>query len=224
MSQEHQKPKDLENTSLSGDELDQVRELLFGGTIREIERQREALQKDVNVSFEEADQMTNRRLDDVMRRLDGLHQEFARAKEAQSNMGSVETQRIDSTLVRLASEQSSSLAKETHRIDQHIASETERLDQHIAFETQRIDEAIKNESARIDELIIRETNRIDKALAAETTRVDEALDALHRQMESDKVQHIETLRRSVATERNRLSQSMRQLADGMLKDSDEQNQ
>jgi len=224
VSQEHQKPKDLENTSLSGDELDQVRELLFGGTIREIERQREALQKDVNVSFEEADQMTNRRLDDVMRRLDGLHQEFARAKEAQSNMGSVETQRIDSTLVRLASEQSSSLAKETHRIDQHIASETERLDQHIAFETQRIDEAIKNESARIDELITRETNRIDKALAAETTRVDEALDALHRQMESDKVQHIEALRRSVATERNRLSQSMRLLADGMLKDSDEQNQ
>lgn len=207
MSQDESKKFDNGNTSLSGDELDQVRELLFGGTIREIERQREALQKDVNVSFDEADQMTNRRLDDVMRRLDGLHQEISRDREERQNFGSVENQRFESTLMKLASEQTSSLANETQRIDQHIAAETARIDQHIATET-----------ARIDELIARETARIDEALMKETQRIDEALSSVHRQAEADKLQHIDALRRSVATERNRLSQSMRLLADSVTKD------
>ncbi len=210
MSQDQSTELNSANTNLSGDELDQVRELLFGGTIREIERQREALQKDVNVSFEEADQMTNRRLDDVMRRLDTLHQEISRDREDRKNLGSVETQRIESTLVRLASEQNVSLANETQRIDQHIAAETARIDQHIAAET-----------ARIDELIATETARIDEALDRETKRIDEALSELKRQVETDKLQHVDALRRSVATERNRLSQSLRLLAEGVTKDSEE---
>jgi len=221
VSQDEPKKTDLNGTNLSGDELDQVRELLFGGTIREIERQREALQKDVNVSFAEADQMTNRRLDDVMRRLDGLHQELARDRDDRKNNVSAENQRIDSTLVRLASEQASTLAQESQRIDQHIAAETARIDQHIEAENTRIDEAIKRETARVSELIKAETARIDEALAKESARIDEALDALHRQIESDKLQQAEALRRSVAAERNRLSQNMRLLAESVMKDQDE---
>jgi len=165
--------------------------------------------------------MTNRRLDDVMRRLDALHQEFVRDREERKNLGSVETQRIDSTLVRLASEQTSTLAQESQRIDQHIAAETARIDQHIATETARIDEAIQNETARIKEQIRDETQRIEDQLQKESARVDEALNALHRQIETDKLHHIDALRRSVAVERNRLSQSMRQLADTVMKEHDD---
>jgi len=178
------KPREI-STGLSGDELDQVRELLFGGTIREIERQREALQKDVNAGFAEADQMTNRRLDDVMRRLDSIQQELARDRDLNKQQFATESQNFDKTLVKLASEQSSALAQESARIDAKINAEAKRL---------------------------------DEALEKESKRIDEAMDALHRQLETERLQHLEALRKSVSAERSRLAAGIRQFAEGIHKE------
>jgi len=196
VSQEESQTSREISTGLSGDELDQVRELLFGGTIREIERQREALQKDVNAGFAEADQMTHRRLDDVMRRLDALHAELEHDREQRKQQMAAEAQRIDKALVKLASEQASALSKETQRIDDAIAAETRR----------------------VNDVLANEAKRVDDALAKESKRLDDALDAFHRQIETDKLQHIDALRKSVSTERVRLAQGIRQLAEGINKD------
>lgn len=193
MSYKELENKELENTQnvassgLSGDELEQVRELLFGGIIRDIERQRDELQKDVSVGFAEADQMTNRRLDDVMRRLDAVNQQLERDREERRIRAETEAQKIDNSLIELASEQSSSLAQESQRIEAVIAAETQR---------------------------------IDDALNTQTKRIDDALEALYSQMEADKLQHINALKQSLNTERNRLSQSMQALAETITHDRD----
>ncbi len=168
--------------TLSGDELEQVRELLFGGIIRDIERQREALQKDVSVGFAEADQMTNRRLDDVMRRLDALHREIHNDRAENKVHREREAKKADNALVKLASEQASALAQESMRIDQAIAAEKQR---------------------------------IDEALANEIQRINDAMDALYQQIKTDKLQHANALKAGLASERNRLSQSIKLLADSV---------
>lgn len=121
-----------QNTSesnLSGDELEQVRELLFGGIIRDIQRQRDELQKDVSIGLAEADQLTNQRLDDVMRRLDALHREMQNDRAEQKAFREREAKKMDNALVKLASEQAAALAQESQRIDEALANEIKRINE-----------------------------------------------------------------------------------------------
>ena len=217
LSKEEPKKKSP-SSGLSGDELDQVRDLLFGGTIREIEREREALKQDVSIGFAEADQMTNRRLDDVMRRLDALNQALTRDREERKNDVGVGSQKMDKALVNFASEHSAVMAKEYERIEQARMAESQRIEQFMAQESRRFEQARFEESQRVDRLIAKESARIDQAIEAEKKRIDAALDALHRQLDVDKMRQIDSLRRSVSSERVRLSKSIRALADGINKE------
>ncbi len=229
---ELKKTQDIASSGLSGDELEQVRELLFGGIIRDIKRQRDELQKDVSIGFAEADQMTNRRLDDVMRRLDTINQQLERDREDQRLRAEAEAHKINSSLIKLASEQASTLAQETQRldalieaepqrVDAQIQAETHRVDALMEAETHRVDTLMEAETQRIDALIAAETQRIHEALAAQSKRIDDALDALYQKMEADKMQHINALKQSLNTERNRLTQSIKALADTINRENNE---
>ena len=59
-------------TDFTANELAELREQLFGVTLRKLENKQKTIQQEVNVGLAESDQMTNQRLDNMMRRLDAI--------------------------------------------------------------------------------------------------------------------------------------------------------
>lgn len=183
---EPEKTEDVTSSRLSGDELEQVRELLFGGIIRDIERQRDELQKDVSVGFAEADQMTNRRLDDVMRRLDALNQQLEKDREDRRIRSEAEAQKMDNSLIKLASEQASSLAQESQRIDALITAETQRIDDALETQTRRIDDALDALYRQMEADKIQHITALKQSMSSERNRLSQSMQALAETITRDR--------------------------------------
>lgn len=115
-------------TDFTANELAELREQLFGVTLRKLENKQKTIQQEVNVGLAESDQMTNQRLDNMMRRLDAIEHAITQDHAARQNQARLTNDAMSKALMKLASEQSAALARESHRVDQAIARERKRID------------------------------------------------------------------------------------------------
>jgi len=164
-STENKKPEDSPAASMSSDELSQVRELLFGSTLRDIDRQRDDIKQEMNTSKAETDQLINNRLNDVMRRVEALQRVIERDRAERKEQAAAEAKRIDAALVELASEQAMASAKESKRVDDAIDALNLQLTTDSQNHIESLKTSVSDERSRLAKRMLTLANSIREDLA-----------------------------------------------------------
>jgi len=144
---------------LPGDELDQVRELLFGRDIREIERHKNDL-RDVNAGMAETEKLINQRFDEIARRVEALQKVIERDRAERKAQIENEAKRIDAALVELASEQANARAQEKKRIDDVLDAINIQLSLDKSQHVEALKSSVADERSRLAQRMLTLANSI----------------------------------------------------------------
>ena len=145
---------------MAADDLSQVRELLFGGAVRDLAKQRQNLQEETNAGFAESDRRTKSRLDDLYERLNSLS--LPLKSESETRQAALEklTRQNQELIAKLAQKSQDEAA----RIGERIGSETMRVDALLEKQSHTSDKRDAAQQTVLAESVISERQRMAEAL------------------------------------------------------------
>ncbi|HSX61848.1 MAG TPA: hypothetical protein VLF18_16785 [Tahibacter sp.] len=136
--------------------VDQIRDILFGGQMRDYERRFQELNERIEADFDALRQEQERRFAQLDKRLDEQLEKLGRALRQETADRTAATDEIESRLLQSARAQRSELATAVDTLNHDLSAAEERLRAALA----EVDAALKEHNVRLNQSLTRSRDEL----------------------------------------------------------------